>query len=405
MKHSIAQAAALLVFSGASAFAQPQYTIVNIGTVNMTDSAAQGFGISPGGVGFGRSVGTTATAFSWTSVGGIMGLGTFPGRTFYVGNGANDTGLVVGNASTTLSGAGSLPVLWTGGVASQLPLISPQTVGRASDVNSAGQVVGSNSSGSAEFAVIWSGGVPSAITTSTPGGAFLRVAFRINDAGQVVGQGIDPNNAARNVGILYNHPSGTAVEIPPLPGLNGALTFDVSENGYVVGSSMLNQGSGLPFIWDAVHRSTAIPLPPGTSQGSARAVNSSGWAVGTASGAFAVPFLFDGASTYRLQDLIPAGTGWDLAMNTSSSALGISESGTIVGTGLFNGQIRAYAMIPVPPSCPCDWNTDGTISSQDFFDFLTAFFDSNADFNHSGATDSQDFFDFIACLFAPPVGC
>jgi hypothetical protein len=110
---------------------------------------------------------------------------------------------------------------------------------------------------------------------------------------------------------------------------------------------MLNQGSGLPFIWSQAGGTVAIPLASGTSQGSARAVNSAGWVVGIDSSAFAIPFLYDGTDTYRLADLIPAGTGWDLSMNTSSSALGISESNVIVGTGVLNGSVHAYAMVPV----------------------------------------------------------
>jgi hypothetical protein len=110
---------------------------------------------------------------------------------------------------------------------------------------------------------------------------------------------------------------------------------------------MLNQGSGLPFIWTQAGGMVAIPLPAGTSQASARAVNSAGWAVGTASSAFAIPFLYTGSATYRLADLIPSGTGWDLSTNTSSSALGISDSNVIVGTGVLNGQVHAYAMVPV----------------------------------------------------------
>jgi hypothetical protein len=58
-----------------------------------------------------------------------------------------------------------------------------------------------------------------------------------------------------------------------------------------------------------------------------------------------------------------------------------------------------------PPVCPCDWNTDETVNSQDFFDFLTAFFASEGDFNDDGATNSQDFFDFLTCFFGPPQGC
>jgi hypothetical protein len=58
-----------------------------------------------------------------------------------------------------------------------------------------------------------------------------------------------------------------------------------------------------------------------------------------------------------------------------------------------------------PPICPCDWNDDASVSSQDFFDFLTQFFDNNADFNTDGMTNSQDFFDFLTCFFDPPKGC
>jgi hypothetical protein len=110
---------------------------------------------------------------------------------------------------------------------------------------------------------------------------------------------------------------------------------------------MMNQGSGLPFIWTQAGGMVAIPLPTGTTQGSARAVNAAGRAVGTASSAFAIPFYFDGTNTFRLADMIPAGTGWDISTNTSSAALGISESGMIVGTGVFNGAVHAFAMVPV----------------------------------------------------------
>lgn len=54
--------------------------------------------------------------------------------------------------------------------------------------------------------------------------------------------------------------------------------------------------------------------------------------------------------------------------------------------------------------CPCDINGSGTVTSQDFFDFLSHFFsgDTRADINNDGSITSQDFFDFIACFFG---GC
>lgn len=140
------------------------------------------------------------------------------------------------------------------------------------------------------------------------------------------------------------------VEVGALPGMNGALAFGVSNTGYVVGSSMLNQGPGLPFIWSNQGGIVAIPLAASTSEGSARAVNSDGWVVGNDSSAFSIPFLYDGTNTHRLADLIPPNSGWDLSMNTSSSADGISESGVIVGTGVHNGETHAYAMVPAAPT-------------------------------------------------------
>ena len=326
---------------------QPQYQIIDIGVVQMGDSASQGFGSSTGGVGVGRSVRTGgAQAFSWTIAGGTVGLPNIAGRAFCVSNSANDSGSVVGTCATTLFGSSRLPIVWVNGAVSQLPLPAGETLGDANDINASGVAVGSVNGGSLQRGVIYSGGGAAVITQTTSNGSFFVTAFGVNNAGRVVGQGIDPTNAARNVGIVYDIGSQAAFEVGALPGLNGALAFGVGNGGHVVGSSMLNQGSGLPFIWTQAGGIVAIPLPTGTTQGSARAVNTSGWAVGTASSAFAIPFLYDGTSTYRLADLIPSGTGWDLSMNTSSSALGISDGGIIIGTGVFNGQVRAYAMIP-----------------------------------------------------------
>jgi len=55
-------------------------------------------------------------------------------------------------------------------------------------------------------------------------------------------------------------------------------------------------------------------------------------------------------------------------------------------------------------ACTADFSGDGFVNSQDFFDFLTAFFAlaPNADFNHDSFINSQDLFDFLAAFFA---GC
>ena len=325
----------------------PQYQIYDIGVIDAGDDASQGFGVSHGGVAVGRSIRTNASqAFTWTLKGGIVGLPNFAGRSYAVANSAEDQ-TAVGTAASTLFGSDRLPIKWFNGVVSQLPLPPGETLGDANSVNFSGIAVGSVDAGSNQRGAIYTGGGGGIITRTTPTGCFFVTAFGINDSGRVVGQGIDPNNAARNVGIVYDIGANDAFEVGALPGFNGALAFGVSNTGYVVGSSMLNQGSGLPFIWSDLGGMVAIPLATGTSEGSARAVNSTGWVVGTDSSAFAIPFLYDGTNTYRLADLIPPNSGWDLSMNTSSSADGISEDNVIVGTGVHNGETHAYAMVPV----------------------------------------------------------
>jgi hypothetical protein len=329
----------------------PQYQIFDIGVVQQGDEASQGFGVSPGGIAVGRSLSNSGSqAFTWTLNGSLVGLPNLAGRSYCVSNSANDNGIVVGTGATTVFGSGRLPLVWQNGVVSQLPLPVGQTLGDANSVNASNVAVGSVNAGSDQRGVIYNGGSATIITQTTTNGSFFLTAFGINDSGRIVGQGIDPQNAARNVGIVYDIGQSMAFEVGALPGHNGALAFGVSNNGYVVGSSMQNQGSGLPFIWSEANGMVAIPLAPDTSLGQAEGVNSLGWVVGTDGGAFAVPFLYDGTNTYRLQDLIPGNSGWDLSMNTSSSAEAISENNIIVGTGVHDGATHAYAMVPVAPT-------------------------------------------------------
>ena len=345
---AVAGTLACIVAVAAAPAATPQYQIYDIGVIEVGDSASQGEGVSRAGIAVGQSVRTGGSqAFTWTLNGGLVPLPNLASRSFAVANSANDNGTVVGTGATTFFGTDRLPVIWQNGVVSQLPLPPGETLGDANSVNASMVAVGSVDAGSLQRGVIYSGGSATIITQTTANGSYFLTAFGINDSGRIVGQGIDPTNAARNVGIVYDIGQNNAFEVGALPGMNGALAFGVSNTGYVVGSSMLNQGSGLPFIWSDQGGIVAIPLATGTSEGSAKGVNSAGWVVGTDSSAFAIPFVYDGSATYRLADLLPPNSGWDLSMNTSSSADGISDDGVIVGTGVHNGDIHAYAMVPV----------------------------------------------------------
>lgn len=103
----------------------------------------------------------------------------------------------------------------------------------------------------------------------------------------------------------------------------------------------------------------------------------------------------------------------------SEPALDVQLAGDLpAGTYHLTSEVRRNASFPVlainvsidvelritGQACPADFNADGAANSQDFFDFLNAFFtnDPRADVNADGFVNSQDFFEFIPVFFA---GC
>ena len=230
--------AALLVTSAVlcgSAAAQPVYNILDIG-VAAGGSGSEGFFVSPNGHwATGRTLFSTSSgAFEW-SPSALAYLGSLATRPFGVGNGVNNAGVVVGTGSTTAFESNPLPLFWYTGFVAQLPLPAGETSARAQAINGANVAVGSANSGSAERGVIYSGfvqsgsGTATIITQTTANGSFVRTAVGINDSGRIVGQGIDPNAAGRNVGYVLDTATGKAFEVGALPGFNGALNFGVSK--------------------------------------------------------------------------------------------------------------------------------------------------------------------------------
>lgn len=73
--------------------------------------------------------------------------------------------------------------------------------------------------------------------------------------------------------------------------------------------------------------------------------------------------------------------------------------------------ISVDSCTPGAPVCPCNFNSDFVLNSQDFYDFVACFFGGGcptgrtADYNRDGFVNTQDFFDFLVCFFNPPVPC
>ena len=108
------------------------------------------------------------------------------------------------------------------------------------------------------------------------------------------------------------------------------------------------------------------------------------------------------------------GTEWSslgAGRSDGGRALAVLPNGELAVGGNFlmaGDQPSAYFARYVLPcggdDCRADFNSDDAVNSQDFFDFVTAFFalTPNADFNTDGEVNSQDFFDFLTAFFA---GC
>ncbi len=102
--------------------------------------------------------------------------------------------------------------------------------------------------------------------------------------------------------------------------------------------------------------------------------------------------------TFGFEDYDPYGSATVSSLVFHNGALAVG--GEFLRAG---DHPSAYFALWRCPTCPADFNADNRVNSQDFFDFLTAFFNANpaADFNADGAIDSQDYFDYLAAFFAP----
>jgi len=188
----------------------------------------------------------------------------------------------------------------------------------------------------------------------TPGGKMQSVLpFALNNAGQLAGSSISLGSESINLflnsaAVLYTVSTGTTTVLPA-PSGQGAAAFGISSNGTVAGASISGNGNTFnPLLWQNNAFQT-LPILSGYQQSLATSVNDSGVAAGLA---FDLDFneIGDPGAVSHAVLFNTNGTVTDLGLlegTTNSMALGINNSGTVVGVSAtapidFTLQLAAY---------------------------------------------------------------
>lgn len=102
---------------------------------------------------------------------------------------------------------------------------------------------------------------------------------------------------------------------------------------------------------------------------------------------------------------VSALTAWDPDGSGPMPEQPVAGGAFTIAGGLPAGYLATWSTrSPLEPICPADFNNSGSVSVQDIFDFLGAYFaaDPRADINADGAVSVQDILDFLGAYFS---GC
>lgn len=374
---SLAALAASLAFAGPALAAPPSYAIVDLGVPSPNVQSA-GWGISSSGAyitGRGTGSGTLkANAFVW-SAGSLAKLNPYSDGTGALfnnwGYAVNDSGLVVGNVSTSAAAtsegtayATNAAVVWKNGAASVL-----NATGRVFDVNNAGIAVGSVGGVGAisQRAAIYNTNTlgTTFITAQTSDGISMKSATGINNGGLVIGTGMLTNPAdgtnVAPVGLLYDMTTSSMTRIATGASATASVTAAaINGSGSVVGSLNATPqfaNTARPYVWSAADGFSSVALPTGMVGGTATGINDLGWIVGNArnnTDPTNHPFITIAGASYLLTDLISDATGWNFASFSNIGISGIGNDGTISGYTAYNGTLHGFALqltaVPEPSS-------------------------------------------------------
>jgi probable HAF family extracellular repeat protein len=323
-----------------SAQPQSEYRITDLGTLGGNRSVAHGVNNRGQVVGVAETAGGEMHAFLWNS-GTMVDLGTFGGRSSYAYR-IDDNGTVVGRAE----GAGGNFRAFVAKFGGALVDVTPDTPAErlpfaaAHAINSLGQVVGYAAQPGPHMTASNRNFKIDGVVAEELGnfGAETSVVMAVNQSGQIVGSysvEVHADYADRRAFIATGN---TAVNLGTLGG-RVSLPMDINNAGDVVGKSQTDSGAFHGFVYSSGSL-VDIGVLPGGSQSFAYGINNRGDVVGAAdTGGTLHAVIYQKGELTDLNSLLPEGSGWVL-----TEARAITENGQIVGTGVVNGQERAFLL-------------------------------------------------------------
>ena len=332
------------------------------------------------------------TPFFWTALGGKVSMGLPAGAFTAVPNAiSNDGGTIVGNYSMAFA--------WSqqGGYQS-LGVLPGFHSSSATDVNEDGTVVVGYASSEESLA---------AFRWTAEGGMVNLGAISPGDEVQAFGVSADGSvvvGLSQDQGFRWTASEGM-VGLGMVPGLtSGMPAVGVSDDGRTLAMRWR-------FRWTVEGGYEAIELAEGSDNNEIRAISGDGT---TLVGINRYPGPTSARALYwrselgtldllaYLDELGVDTTGWALR-----EAIGVSaDGGSVIGSGLFQGEFRSFLVRGLPVATPCraDLDGDGELTLFDFLAFQNAFAsgDPIADFDGDG---SLTLFDFLAFQNAFAAGC
>jgi probable HAF family extracellular repeat protein len=340
-QRSTAQAALAVATNPVAA----RFTVTDVGTLGGgTYSEAWAINNSGEVAGHSNLAGGPRRAFLFS--GGVLtDLGTL-GGTESGARAINDAGQIAGWAKTSVGSTHAF--LRTAGAMQDLG-----TFGSATDdsdaygINDAGQVAGwaELGMGAGPHAFLYGAGSKQDLGAL---GGYWSYAFGVNTSGQVAGVASDASGSAR--AFLWS--GGVMRDLGALAGgTSDSYAYDLDDAGRVVGASTYMSSQSTHAVLFSGGALTDLGTLGGT-ESAARAINGSGQIVGHSTNASAVTraFLHEHGAMLNLNNLVPAGSGWDL-----TEAYDINDAGQIVGKGSINGQTHGFLLTPTVRPGDCSY--------------------------------------------------